>query len=143
MSATVLIYQMEEDRRRILEGLCRSMEIRPVFAEEKDRGIPIGLLSGSVTPSGLSAGGKPENTENPENNGDSFEEMIVMCGFTKTQFDTFLDVLKMAGLKIRLKAVETPYNRYWSGGKLQEELSREAEAVREQRKGQQAKGNRT
>lgn len=56
------------------------------------------------------------------------EEMIVMCGLTKPQFDAFLDALRMAGIRIGLKAVETESNQMWSGSELQKELSRERQA---------------
>ena len=53
-----------------------------------------------------------------------------MSGFTKQQFDAFLDGLKEMSLHIGLKAVETPFNRNWSGEMLQAELKREREEFR-------------
>ena len=64
-----------------------------------------------------------------------------MCGFTKPQFDNLLEMLKMAGLQIGLKAVETPVNQMWNGEVLQAELARERAAF-EQRV-QEAKKNQT
>ncbi len=126
MAATLLIYHMEEDRLRILEGLCRSMEIRPVIVDEDSHRAPIGILSGSaktLSPDGMAQA--QLSSPHPIS-----EEMIVMSGFTKTQFDILLDALKMSGLRIGLKAVETPTNQTWSGEMLQEELAKEREAFR-------------
>ncbi len=146
MAATVLIYHMEENRRQILEGLCHSMGIRPVSVEETSHRAPVGILSGNVDMKVLMQGVAGADQPGPGSAGplDSgsmaqagsvssrpiSEEMIVMCDFTKTQFDTLLEALKMAGLRIGLKAVETPTNQMWSGEMLQEELSREREAFR-------------
>ncbi len=141
MAATVLIYHMEEDRRQILEGLCHSMDIRPVSVDAGSHHAPIGLLSGNAdlkSFTGSAAGdrrslAKAEGTQQETKVSPISEEMIVMCGFTRTQFDTLLDALKMAGLRIGLKAVETPTNQMWSGEMLQEELAREREAFRKRR----------
>ncbi len=138
MAATVLIYHMEEDRRRILEGLCRSMGIRPLYVEEDSHRSPVGILSGNADVSALmkQAAGDSSfpsgnmNDDSSVSSGPISEEMIVMCDFTKTQFDTLLEALKMAGLRIGLKAVETPTNQMWSGEMLQGELAREREAFR-------------
>ncbi len=147
MAATVLIYHMEENRRQILEGLCHSMGIRPVSVEEASHRAPVGILSGNVDMKMLMQGavaradqlgpgdaGPLANGSLAQAGGASSrpisEEMIVMCDFTKSQFDTLLEALKMAGLRIGLKAVETPTNQMWSGEMLQEELSREREAFR-------------
>ncbi len=146
MAATVLIYHMEENRRQILEGLCHSMGIRPVSVEEASHRAPVGILSGNVDMKVLMQGAAGAGQPGPGSAGPVAgvamtqagsassrpisEEMIVMCDFTKTQFDTLLEALKMAGLRIGLKAVETPTNQMWSGEMLQEELSREREAFR-------------
>ena len=126
--AAVLIYHMEDARRQILEGLCRSMNITPVRVDEDAHRAPIGLLSGSVSLSAL-RGGMPGRggSESGSSCAPVREEMIVMCGFSKPQFDAFLEMLRMAGLKIGLKAVETPTNRMWNGEMLQNELARERE----------------
>ena len=158
MAATLLIYHMEDARRQILEGLCRSMGIRPVSVGEDGYRVPIGLLSGSVPlgklaagafgqngPAGNTAKGVRNQEKEPidqkggadrgstDSGGTAREEMIVMCGFTKTQFDNLLEMLKMAGLRISLKAVETPTNQMWNGEMLLGELSREREAFARRR----------
>ncbi len=138
MAATVLIYHMEEGRRQILEGLCHSMGIRPVYVDEASHRAPVGILSKNADVNALMKGsaGDRSFSSGDMNDGSSVssrsisEEMIVMCDFTKTQFDTLLEALKMAGLRIGLKAVETPTNQMWSGEMLQEELAREREAFR-------------
>ncbi len=132
MAATLLIYHMEEDRRRILEGLCRSMDIRPVSVDESSHRAPVGILSGNADMKTLAQGAE-ELAETAASCPIS-EEMIVMCGFTKSQFEILLDSLKMTGMRIDLKAVETPTNQMWSGEMLQAELAREREAFRRKTK---------
>ncbi len=128
MAAKLLIYHMEEARRQILENLCRSMDIEPVKVDEISHRAPICILSGNADMKTLAAGAADPGSQMPS--GPITEEMIVMCGFTKTQFDILLDSLKMAGLRIGLKAVETPTNSLWNGEMLQNELCREREAFR-------------
>ena len=146
MAAVLLIYHMENGRRKILEGLCASMGVRSVFADAESSHVPIGVLSGSMEPNALWNCGMTERDSTAGDAGQPApsgrepdrarvhstieEEMIVMCGFTKAQFDAFLEMLRMAGLKIGLKAVETPANRSWTGEMLHRELSREREAIR-------------
>ena len=62
------------------------------------------------------------------------EEMIVMCGLTKEQFNALLDGLRDMSLRVALKAVETPTNQSWSGRKLQAELKKERSAMEEMRR---------
>lgn len=136
MAAKVLVYHMEAGRRQLLEGLCRALGIVPVFVEQESWRAPIGLLSGNAKQS-LFAVSAPD-AGRPEGKREALpgirEEMIVMCGFTRLQFDTFLDSLRMAGLVIGLKAVETETNQGWSGEALQQELCRERDAFSRARK---------
>lgn len=131
MAATLLIYHMEDDRRQILENLCRSMDIKPVHVDKGSHRAPICILSGHADMKALSANASA--SDQMTESGPIGEEMIVMCGFTKTQFDILLDALKMAGLRIGLKAVETPTNMFWNGEMLHNELAREREAFRQRK----------
>ena len=132
MAAKLLMYHTDDGTRPILEGLCRPMGITPAAVGDDEWNVPIGILSGSLS---ASAGLAPAREACPDSGARSREMMIVMCGFTKTQFDSLLDMLRMAQIRISLKAVETPSNRNWSGEMLQAELRRERAAFE--------KGNRS
>ena len=127
MAAKLLIYHMDEVRMQAAEGLCAALGIQPVRTDASEAGIPIGLLTGSADIRTL--GTLPADREMPEPAAID-EEMVVVSGFTKQQFDAFLDGLKEMSLRIGLKAVETPFNRNWSGEMLQAELKREREEFR-------------
>ena len=128
MAAKLLIYQMEEARMQALEGLCEALAVQSIRVDRASHRAPIGLLSGTADPKGLSAGAAGMAGRGAAEAID--EEMIVMSDFTQKQFYALLDGLKEISLKIGLKAVETPYNRYWTGEMLQAELKRERQAVR-------------
>lgn len=126
MAAKLLIYHMDPVRIQALEGLCAALDIQPVRVDDASAGVPVGLLSGTTSLRELSAAAQTGPTD-PER---ITEEMIVMSGFTQKQFNTLLDALRETGLRISLKAVETPTSRYWTGEMLQTELRREREAYR-------------
>ena len=93
--------------RPICDALA--VRLRPVAPHEA--GIPLGKLPESPAPSLPAAVPFPE-------------EMLVMAGFTETQTDRFLAVLRQRH-PVRLKAVLTPFNAAWTGTRLREELLRE------------------
>lgn len=126
MAAKLLIYHMDPVRIQALEGLCAALDIQPVRVDDASAGVPVGLLSGTTSLRELSAAAQT-GLADPER---ITEEMIVMSGFTQKQFNTLLDALRETGLRISLKAVETPTSRYWTGEMLQTELRREREAYR-------------
>ena len=128
MAAKLLIYQMDEVRMQAVEGLCAAFGIEPVRVDGSSYGAPVGLLSGSTDLRELSQGAGV--MADPKSAQPLDEEMIVMSGFTQKQFNTLLDALRETGLRISLKAVETPTSRYWTGEMLQTELCREREAYR-------------
>ena len=132
MAARLLIYHMEESRRRGVEALCGALGIQPVPVEDSSWDAPVGLLSGSADLRILAqAAGNAAGSVS----GDGIdEEMIVMCGLTKEQFNALLDGLRDMSLRVALKAVETPTNQSWSGRKLQAELKKERSAMEEMRR---------
>lgn len=132
MAARLLIYHMEESRRSGVEALCGALGIQPVPVEDSSWDAPVGLLSGSADLRTLAqAAGNAAGSVS----GDGIdEEMIVMCGLTKEQFNALLDGLRDMSLRVALKAVETPTNQSWSGRKLQAELKKERSAMEEMRR---------
>lgn len=125
MAAKLLIYQMDEVRMQAVEGLCAALNIEPIRVDGSSYGAPVGLLTGSTDLRELSqgAGAAGQMSAQPLD-----EEMIVMSGFTQKQFNSLLAGLKESGLRIDLKAVETPTSRFWTGEMLQTELKQEREA---------------
>ena len=126
MAAKLLIYHMDEARMQAVEGLCAALGIEPVRVEGSSYGAPVGLLSGSTDLRELSQGAGV--MADPKSAQPLDEEMIVMSGFTQKQFNSLLAGLKESGLRIDLKAVETPTSRFWTGEMLQTELKQEREA---------------
>lgn len=132
MAAKLLIYHMEEVRRGAVEGLCGALGIEPVPVDDSSWGAPVGLLSGSADLRTLSQAAADTAGEAPGAGID--EEMIVMSGLSKEQFNALLDGLREMSLRVALKAVETPTNQSWSGRRLQAELKRERSAMEEMRR---------
>ena len=58
------------------------------------------------------------------------DEMLVMHGLSKRQFNGLLDGLRQAGVQVPLKAVVTPHNVGWSANQLYAEIRAEHEAMR-------------
>ena len=60
-------------------------------------------------------------------------EMMVFCGFSSDDLDTFIQGYKVTGIpRVELKAVLTQYNADWTPAKLYEELNKEKEAFDKQ-----------
>ena len=59
------------------------------------------------------------------------EEMIVMHGLSRFQFNTLLDGMKREGVRVPLKAVTTESNLGWSSARLYRELKEEHRALSE------------
>lgn len=51
--------------------------------------------------------------------------MMVLCDFNESDVDFILKMLRMTGIKVPLKAIETDTNKNWSSVELYEELFRE------------------
>ena len=131
MAAKLLMYHMDETRMQAVEGVCAAIGVEPVRVDAGSHRAPVGLLSGTADMRKLSASAadmmKPGSTEAID------EEMIVMSDFTQEQFNALLEALKEMSIRIALKAVETPFNQYWTGEMLQAELKKEREAFRRQK----------
>ena len=54
------------------------------------------------------------------------DEMLVMNGFERTDLNFFLNELRRAGHTVRLKAVVTETNQFWSARQLHDTLVAEA-----------------
>ena len=64
--------------------------------------------------------------ENPDSAPSFQDEMLVMNGFDRGDLNFFLNELRRAGHVIRLKAVVTETNQFWSARQLHDTLVAEA-----------------
>ncbi len=126
MSTVLLTYHMDKLRAQAVGEICRALDISAVPVDESSHRAPIGLLSGHADLKRVYAAASDMNVQ--EEIPPIDEEMIVMSGFTKSQFDSLLDALREMGLRVGLKAVETETNQLWNGEMLQMELKSEREA---------------
>lgn len=119
---TVLLYNLENEKRQKIEKFCRSMALNPVHVAKDDFNIPIeNLLEKHENVSD----GKEESTD-----AEFFsEEMMVFCGFNGKLLDIFLREYKKRHMEpVSLKAMLTEHNRKWTSAQLYGELCRERAA---------------
>ena len=116
--ATMLVFNMDGERRAKLNMICMRHKIRIRAVAKEEFGLPMGALCGKMP-----AEGAAEVTPFDE-------EMIVMADFTTTLANSFLQSWKQAKQRpIRLKAVLTPTNVMWNAVQLYNELDEENRAL--------------
>ena len=119
MQKCVLAYNFTPERLSALRLLCMMLkaQLRPVAREELMQ--PVGYFAGvpGVEPSAESYAGD-----------EAREEMLVMCGFMRSDLDRLLAAIRKSRLQsVKLKAMLTQHNALWSGVELQKELAQEHE----------------
>jgi len=132
--ARVLLYNFREDaRRKKIKALLFRTGVPIREVQPSEQGCPLGVLTGAVT----------EQTEPSEEISPAeekltvtakepfSEEMIVMHGLSRFQFNTLLDGMKREGVRVPLKAVTTESNLGWSSARLYRELKEEHRALSE------------
>ena len=102
-----------------LKDACAKCGATARIVKPEEYAMPIGALAG-IPVRGASQGGAADGFSDP---------MLVMCGMLSDQLDAFLAALRVAGLRVPLKAVLTPSNVSWSLAALHEELAREHEEI--------------
>lgn len=120
MKATLLTYNLTENRLNHLRFLCLRLGIavRPVPPEEW--GLPLSALIGLSAPAG----------DAPAPAGTFFDEMLVMCGFTGLMVNALLNAMRQARMApVALKAVLTPNNAAWDSLYLHAQLLEEHAAM--------------
>lgn len=119
--ARILLFNMNNDRQRSIERLCRSLSIKTSYIRSTSYHDTLGYLTGIQ--------GFPKKPVSPSASPATSElesEMLVFSGMDSDATDAFLAAFKNAGLPpIALKAVLTPTNVFWTPIKLYEELCKE------------------
>lgn len=82
-------------------------------------GMPVGELAEGAS-----------GTDAPGTDAPFTGEMLVMCGFTQLQFNSFTEAIRSAGAGVALKAVLTETNALWTSAQLYNELCAEREAFK-------------
>jgi len=119
--ARILLFNMNTDRQRSIERLCRSLSIKTSYIKPTSYTQSMGYLAGIQ---GFSH--TPPNNISVWTNIDFQLEMLVFSGMDSDTIDQFLDAFKKANLTpVALKAILTPTNIFWTPVSLYEELSKE------------------
>ena len=119
MQKSILAYNFTPERLGALRLICMMLKVqlRPVPREALTQ--PVGYLAGvqGVEPSAESYSGD-----------EAHEEMLVMCGFMRSDLDRLLAAIRKSRLQsVKLKAMLTQHNALWSGVELLKELAQEHE----------------
>ena len=119
--ARILLFKMNNDRQRSIEGLCRSLSIKTIYIKQASYLQNMGYLAGI---SGFS------KNSTIYSGSDFDKEMLVFSGMDSDLTDRFLAAFRQAGLPpVDLKAVITPTNIFWTPIKLYEELMKEHKSI--------------
>lgn len=114
MQPMLLCIGMEQNQLMRISFAASALGIRITAVQETEWGQTIGALCGldsrKITPT------KERVTE----------PMLVMAFFDSALMDRLLRSLREGKVIVRLKAVLTPYNRYWTCGQLFQHLCQEA-----------------
>lgn len=124
MQETILCYNLNEDRKAEVEHLAKPLNILVKHIDKEDFSQPLAVLCGLA---------EKQNKKYPEEYFD--DEMMVLCFFEQDKFNQFLSSFRQNSIKpIALKAVLTPNNSVWSGGRLHKDLLEEHNYFMQQRK---------
>lgn len=126
MQKSVLAYNFTPERLSALRLLCMMLKVqlRPVAREQLTQ--PVGYLAGVP---GVEAAAESYAGDEVQ------EEMLVMCGFMRSDLDRLLAGIRKSKLvSVKLKAMLTQHNALWSGLELQKELAQEHEYMTQSKK---------
>lgn len=117
MAKLILLFQIEKEKEKEIERICRTQQINVRRVVPKDYGQKIGHLAGI----------KGFARENAPYGGVAFPaEMLVFSGMDSEQVDLFLKEYRKGGkAPIGLKAILTEHNVFWTPQQLFAELLKE------------------
>ena len=117
MAQKILEFRLDRDKHNAVQNICSRLGITNTCIERKDYAQKLGALAGVA---GFAKDGKKYG-------GPEFpSEMLVFSGMNSGQVDVFLEEYKKNGLSpVRLKAVITAENVFWSADELFREIMRE------------------
>lgn len=117
MKPTLYMYNLRNEKGRMIEMLCVGRDIACRHVDANDYGKRIGYIA--------EIDGY-DNTEKSPNTGTFDDEMLIFKGFDQEMIGTFLAQYREAGIAvIPLKAGLTPTNVQWSSIELHAELQQE------------------
>ena len=131
----VLLYQLRgTEAAKKLQPVLLQMGIRIKCVEPEEYGLPIGVLAG-LEKAPEESQKSPTPTGNEASSVEISAPMMVMCGFSSSRVDAFLQQMRRAGVpRIALKAMLTPTNRYWTSRELFRKLQKEHEMMQSLKK---------
>lgn len=115
----VLLYNIGKEKLRKIKFVLFKLGLAAREVSPAEFGHPIGYLAG------LEDFKPAEDAEIANFSG----EMLVMCGLSSPQFNTFLNALRQNRVPVALKAVLTETNAGWSSVRLHRELAAEHAAL--------------
>ncbi len=114
----ILLHIPDEEKKKKIENLCRSLKQPVIQVTTADAGRTIGSL----------LGGKKEQM--PVGSLYQLPEIIIFAGLPDMILDRFLALYKTAGIEpVQLKAVVTRHNIGWTLKDLAAELKKEHEMM--------------
>lgn len=117
MAKLVLAYNFTGERLAALKLACMLVKSPLKVVPREQLLQPLGYLAGVP-------GVEPVTEEYA--GSEAAEEMLILCGFNRSELDRLLSAIRKGKLKqVALKAALTPTNALWSGVKLQGELAQE------------------
>lgn len=114
---TILLFHVIPDKAKKIEALCRLLKINVVKVKMSSYAQQLGYLAGIT---GF-------NRKNVTYQGVEFpSEMLVFSGMDSDNIDVFLEKYKEASIPpIKLKAILTQHNIFWTAEELYKELWKE------------------
>ena len=119
MQKCVLAYNFTPERLGALRLVCMMLRVQLKAVPREALSQPVGYLAGVPG---------AEQADEAYAGDEAQEEMLVMCGFTRSDLDRLLAGIRKGRLgSVKLKAMLTQHNALWSGLALQKELAQEHE----------------
>ena len=117
MAKLVLAYNFSAERLPALKLACMLVKVPLKVVPREQLLQPLGFLAGVP---GV------EPVEETYAGDEAQEDMIILCGLNRPDFDRLLSAIRKGKLQsVALKAALTPTNALWSGVRLQGELAQE------------------
>ena len=121
MKPKVLLYQIPIEKAKVLAQALSAMGIRTCQVAASDIDQSVGYLAGA---DGFER--EETNTQNEENTKLLAGELLVMCGFSRMQFEMFMNFLKRKKIcPGAVKAMLTDTNKTWPFSRLVREVNAE------------------
>ncbi len=122
----LLCYNLQGVRAQGIQAAAMHLKVRLRPVNKGEYGLPLSVLCGME--------GTQDAPSEQMPTEDFDDEMLVMAFFPRDLVSLFLQTLRRMNVKpVALKAVLTQTNASWNSGKLHSELSREHDALAQQK----------